>query len=252
LSAWDLVAQALWHFWRLTGAECEIAVALLRRAVERHPDYAPGHSMLAFALIYSAYVGWTPAGRDNELIVQHARRAMELDEDDPRAHLVLGHIAVLGRATEDALRHIRAALALNPNSATAYRVLAWALVMAGRADEGLCYCEQAIKIDPHVVTTGLLSAVMAGAHYRAGRFTEAVKYAKDAVERRPGSSAGYRILCASLAEAGDIEQARCLMSRLLQFHPGISISWVEQWVPYTAEPMQHFLKGLRKAGLPET
>src|SRR5262249_44606169 len=93
LNAWDLVAQALWHFWRLTGAECEIATTLLRRAVERYPSYAPGHSMLAFALIYSAYVGWTPAGRDNGVIVGLARRAMELDEDDPRAHLVLGHIA---------------------------------------------------------------------------------------------------------------------------------------------------------------
>jgi TolB-like protein/cytochrome c-type biogenesis protein CcmH/NrfG len=250
LNAWDLVARALWRFWKLTGAECENAIALLRRAVERHPNYAPGHSMLAFALIYSAYVGWTPAGRDNQTIVELARRAMELDEEDPRAHLVLGHVAVLNRATEDALRHIRVALALNPNSATAYRVLAWALVMAGRADEGLRCCEQAIRIDPHVVTTGLLSAVMAGAHYQAGRVTEAVKYAKDSVDRRPESSAGYRILCASLAEAGDLEEARALMGKLRQLHPGISISWVEQWVPYTPEPMQHFLKGLRKAGLP--
>jgi TolB-like protein len=251
LNAWDLVAQALWHFWKLTGAECENAVALLRRAVERHPNYAPGHSMLAFALIYSAYVGWTPAGRDSELIVQLARRAVELDEDDPRAHLVLGHIAVLNRATEDALRHIRAALALNPNSATAYRVLAWALIMAGRADEGLRYCEQAIRIDPHVVTTGLLSVVMAGAHYQAGRYAEAVRYAKEAVERRPESSVGYRILCASLAEAGEVEEARSVMGKLQQLHPDISVSWIEQWVPYTVKPMQHFLNGLRTAGLPE-
>jgi len=57
--------------------------------------------------------------------------------------------------------------------------------------------------------------------------------------------------CANLAEAGDIEQARCLMGKLRQLHPGISHLLVEQWVLYTAERTQHFLKGLRQAGLPE-
>ena len=41
LSAWDLVARALSHFWKLTAAESQTAIALLRQAVERHPKYAP-------------------------------------------------------------------------------------------------------------------------------------------------------------------------------------------------------------------
>ncbi len=41
--------QANSLFWRLTKTEGEAAIAILRQAVERYPDYAPAHSMLAFA-----------------------------------------------------------------------------------------------------------------------------------------------------------------------------------------------------------
>jgi TolB-like protein len=251
LDAWDLVARALWHFWRLTAAESEVAVALLRQAVERYPNYAPAHSMLAPALTYSAYVGWTPAGRDNELAAQLARRAMELDDGDPRAYLALGYLAIINRETDNAVRHIKVALTRNPNFATAYRTLAWALVLGGRPEEAVRYCDHAIRLNPRD-ETGLVSALMAGAHYQAGRYTDAVRCAKDALEQRPGFIATYRILCASLAQAGEIEEARSAMRRLRQLHPTISIAWIKQWVPYTAEPMAHFLDGLRKAGLPES
>ena len=57
LDAWDLVARALSHFWKLTAADSETAISILRQAVQRHPNYAPAHSILAFALLASAYVG---------------------------------------------------------------------------------------------------------------------------------------------------------------------------------------------------
>ena len=53
LGAWDMVIQANSLFWRLTKAEGEAAIATLKRAVERYPDYAPAHSMLAFMLLVS-------------------------------------------------------------------------------------------------------------------------------------------------------------------------------------------------------
>jgi adenylate cyclase len=49
LGAWDMVMQANSLFWRLIKTEGEAAIALLKQAVERYPDYAPAHSMLAFA-----------------------------------------------------------------------------------------------------------------------------------------------------------------------------------------------------------
>ena len=63
LGAWEMVSQANSLFWRLTKAEGEAAIAILKQAVQRYPDYAPAHSMLAFMMLVSAYVGWTAGER---------------------------------------------------------------------------------------------------------------------------------------------------------------------------------------------
>jgi len=55
LGAWEMVSQANSLFWRLTKAEGEAAIAILKQAVERYPDYAPAHSM--YAGIHDAGVG---------------------------------------------------------------------------------------------------------------------------------------------------------------------------------------------------
>jgi len=39
------------------------------------------------------------------------------------------------------------------------------------------------------------------------------------------------------------------MKRLCEVQPNVSISWIEQYVPYTQRAMPHFLEGMRKAGL---
>ena len=69
------------------------------------------------------------------------------------------------------------------------------------------------------------------------------------MQLRPGILGGHRILCASLAQAGQIEEAKAAMATLRQLHPDISVAWIRQYVPYTAGPMEQFLEGMRKAGL---
>ena len=132
LDAWDLVARALSMFWKLTAADSANAVAILRQAADRHPNYAPAHSMLAFALFASSYVGWIPPDTDRELAARLARRAAELDDSDPWAHMALGYFEFTGRNTEEAVRHFKAALDLNPNFAAAEGSIGFALALDGQ------------------------------------------------------------------------------------------------------------------------
>jgi adenylate cyclase len=90
---------------------------------------------------------------------------------------------------------------------------------------------------------------LAAAHYLAGRYAEAVDWARQQVQLRPGSPSGHRILCASLAQAGLIEEARAAMRLLRQVQPNISVAWIKASVPYPDHTMPRFLEGLRKAGL---
>jgi TolB-like protein/cytochrome c-type biogenesis protein CcmH/NrfG len=251
LNAWDLVARGLSHFWKLTAEESATAIRILRRAVEDHPNYAPAHSMLASALLISAYVGWTLPSSDRELATQLAHRAVQLDDSDPWAHLALGFVAFTGRQTEEAIRHLEAALDLNPNFATASGFVGFTLCLDGQSEEALRHFEQAMRMSPRDPFNSFFLGGVAVAHYMAHRYQEAIKWARKAVQLRPEAPFPRRILCASLAQAGQVEEARAALSGLRQLLPDLSVAWIKQSVPYTPGPMAHFLDGMRKAGLPD-
>ena len=249
LNAWDLVMRAVASFWRMTAAESEAAIDMLRLAVQRYPNYAPAQSMLAFALLVSDHVGWAPAGKPYRLAAELAHQAAELDDNDPWAHLALGYLAFTTRQTDDAVREFQRALDLNPNFAAAYGYLGWAVVFDGRHEEATEYFQQAFRMSPHDPLIAFFYSGMCAAHYFARRFDEAVEWGRKAIQQRPGFIAGHRILCASLAQAGRTEELRAAMARLLELQPTISIAWLEEHVPYTPRAIAHFLDGMRKAGI---
>jgi TolB-like protein/Tfp pilus assembly protein PilF len=249
LGAWEMVIQANSLFWRLTKGECEAAIAVLKQAVERYPDYAPAHSMLAFMFLVSGYVGWNVMGPQVTRAATLAARAAELDDSDPWAHLALGFVAFMRRRTDEATEEFQRALDLNPNFAAAHGYLGWALVFDGRSDQAIAHLEQAIRMSPNDPQNAIFNTGFAVAHYLSGRFAEAVASARKALQQRSGFTAGHRIYVASLAQAGQIDEARAALARLKEMHPDLSIDWIEKYVPYTAGPMAKFIEGMREAGL---
>lgn len=256
LGAWEMVMQALTHFGRMTTPESEMAIETLRQAVQKFPNYGPAHSLLAFALLVSGHVGWSSS---NEIYIDDsqdyrdasrlAQRAAELDHEDPWAHLALGYLAFTERDTSEAVRHYKRALDLNPNFATAYGYLGWALVFDTQSNEAVGYFQQALRMSPHDPLKAFFYSGTGVAHYYANRYEEAAEWARNAIRERPGFAAAHRILCASLAMAGQQEETQAAMKRLRALQPNLSISWIEQYVPYTERAMPHFLAGMRKAGL---
>jgi adenylate cyclase len=251
LGAWEMVTHANFLFWRLTKPERDAAVAMLESAIERYPDYAPAHSMLAFMMLISGYVGWSAMGGESQ--VKHATalatRAAELDDSDPWAHLALGYAAFARRQTNMAAAEFQRALDLNPNFAAAHGYLGWALSFDGRLDQAIAHLEVAIRMSPHDPQNAIFNTGLAIAHYLAGRYSKAVEYSRSTLQQRSAFTAGYRIHVASLAQNGQIDEAREALARLKQVHPDLSIAWIENNVPYTPEPMAKFIEGLRKAGL---
>jgi adenylate cyclase len=245
LGAWEMVIQANSLFWRLTKTENVAAIALLKRAVERYPDYAPAHSMLAFMMLVSGHLGWSV----EEQAAALAARAAALDDNDPWAHLALGYAAFVRRQTSVATAEFRRAIALNPNFAAAYGYLGWALAFDGQSDQAIAHLEEAIRMSPHDPQNAVFNAGFAAAHYLAGRYAKAVEYSSTALQQRSAFTAGYRIHCASLAQNGQSDEARAVLARLKELQPDVSIAWIKQNVPYQPGPMAKFLEGMRKAGL---
>jgi TolB-like protein len=248
LDAWDMVMQANSLFWRLTKTEGEAAIVTLKKAVELHPDYAPAHGMLAFAMLVSRLFGWTFVAPPVKEAAVLAKRAAELDDSDPWAHLALGYVAYMMRRTDDAKQEYQRAIDLNPNFAAAYGY-GWALASAGRTDEAILFSEQAIRMSPHDPQNAVFNNALAVAHYLAGRYIEAISFARKAVQQRDGMTSGHRILIACLAQADQLDEAHTELQRLRELQPNVSIAWCEEHIPYTSDQMPKFLEGLRKAGL---
>jgi TolB-like protein/Flp pilus assembly protein TadD len=250
LDAWELVARAQTHVWRLNREDYETAIGALKRAVEAHPDYAPAHGLLGFSLVFAAHMGWIDRGQGLSPGRQHAARALALDDRDPWAHFALGYWAMMERRTAESLAALRQAVKLNPNSAAAHAHLSRSLGFAGQADEAIEHGEEAIRLSPLDPDMALFLGGFAAANFAAGRYAEAIHYATEAARLRPGFQGVQRMRCASLAQAGRIDEARAALAALRRLQPELSLDWIRANVPYqTAELMDRYVEGMRLAGL---
>ncbi len=249
LSAWDNLTRAMSHIGRMTSDDSAIAIKTLRSTVQNFPDYGPAHSLLAFSMLVSNLMGWTPVPEEYSYAAKLARRAAQLDNEDPWAHLALGYVAFTQRHTDEAVNEYLKAIELNPNFSTAHGYLGWTLSFDGQSDNAINYFEQALRMSPHDPLKAFFYSGTGVAHYMACRFEDAVKWARNSIRERPEYTAGRRILCASLAQAGLADEAKEELALLQDLQTDLSIEWIEQHVPYTINAMPHFIEGMRKAGL---
>jgi TolB-like protein len=250
LGAWELVARAQTHVWRLTRLDYETAIDALKTAVETHPDYAPARSLLAFCLLFAAHMGWV--NRDHGLLAgrEHAIRAVAIDDCDSWGQIALGYLALMEKRTEESIAAFRRAVKLNPSSAAAHGNLSHGLAFAGQDREAIEHAEEAIRLSPLDPEMAMFLGAIAVAHYGAGRYTETVEYSSELLRLRPGFQGAQRLRCASLAQTGRIDEARKFLATVRLEQPQLSIDWIRASVPYqTSELMERFLDGMRKAGL---
>jgi TolB-like protein/Flp pilus assembly protein TadD len=250
LGAWELVARAQTYVSRMSKADYETAIGILTRAVEIYPDYAPARSLLGFCLAFGAHMGWVDRAAAVSTSREHAGRAIALDDRDSWGHFALGYAAMMEHRTEESLAAFRRALALNPNSAAAHVHLSHGLAFAGYDHETIEHAENAIRLSPLDPLRALCVGGVAVAHYFAGRYAEAIEATTEAARLRPGFQGAHRLHCAALAQAGRLEEARSVLAAVKREQPHLSIDWIRAHVPYqTAELMERFLDGMRKAGL---
>ncbi len=123
------------------------AKAAALKALEIAPDLGEAHASLAYPMLYH---DWDWAGAEATF-----RRALELKEGYPQAHLWYGNLfAVLGRFDE-LFREFRRTVELDPLSSVANAAIAWAYYYARRYEESLPLFRKALELDPTFVPSYL-------------------------------------------------------------------------------------------------
>jgi adenylate cyclase len=179
---------------------------------------------------------------------------VQLGKDDSSAFSSAGFVlAYVAGELDDGAAFLDRALSMNPNSASAWYFSGWVQVYLGEPDRAIERFAHAMRLNPLDPGLSGMQQGTACAHFFAGRYDEAVKWAKMALRELPDSRAALRIGVASCALAGRDDEAKRLMARLLAIGPGLTISSLLQNLgPYRyPEHPAKLAEALRKAGLPE-
>ena len=119
LRAYDYILLGRALFFRVTKEENVKARELFHKAVELDPNYSLGHTWLAWAYGVDDSFGASEApALSRNMALEHARKAVELDNANTEAHWVLGWVlACSGKQLQAALAEYGQVLSLNPNNA---------------------------------------------------------------------------------------------------------------------------------------
>ena len=221
------------------------------KALDLDPTNVPALTGLGWAYFLDWVGRWiSPVADPLERALAVARKAVALDNSDYRAHLLLGCVEANRKQSVEALRHYQIAFALNGNDADGAAHMANLLIDLGRFSEALDWLQRAVRLNP-LHPAWYLYAV-GEAHYGARQYEQAVDPLRSAVNRFPTFITPRRHLAATYAQLGRMEEAKAEIAAALRLDPSLSISMYRGRIQYVkSEDLEHYLDGLRKAGLQE-
>jgi tetratricopeptide (TPR) repeat protein len=149
----------------------------------------------------------------------------------------------------DSLEAFTTALRLNPNFAAALGFYGLVLSWNGRAQEGGEAANRAIRLSPLDPLCPTYYGVAAYAAYVARDYAEAIALSQHAVRQRSDFVGGHRVLVAAAGMAGDAALARTALQGLRRAQPNVSLAWISINLPLRGKELEHFLEGLRRAGM---
>jgi len=249
LDAWELVMRALSHYWRVTREDNFAAQGLLEQAIAIDPNYAQALALLAVSHTFGARMGWEDAEAVRPGAERAALAALQADSEDPWAHLALACANGYRGRLEDALAAFEQALRLNPNFALAQGYYGLMLSWTGRWREGAEAARRALRLSPRDPSAAIYNGVAAYASYVERDYKEAIRLSRESIRQRNDFPGAYRVITAAAAMAGDMDLATAMLQELRRVQPNISVTWMARQLPFRKDEREHFLEGLRRAGL---
>ena len=252
--AYDCFLRGLAHFYEGTKDSNEEALRLFYDAIDLDPDYATPYGMGASCYNVRKVQGWmTDRGREEVEVRRLALRVSTIGRDDALALCRAGNALVgVCREHDTGSAMIDQALSLNQNLAEGWFYRGLVSIYLGQHEIAIEQIVRAMRLSPLDPGIHAREGMMAQALLMLGRYDEALTWATKALSRRANWMPALRALAAANALAGNIDEARKVISRLQQVDADLRLSnlssVLSQHVP---QNIARLTEGLRLAGLPE-
>jgi TolB-like protein/Tfp pilus assembly protein PilF len=255
-TAYDLVLLGNERWRQLTVRDMAEARAYFRNAVALDPRYARAHVNFAWTIVCDVFLE-SPATPTLDEALREMETALDIDDGDAWSHGVFAQLLFLRHEDDKAEIHFNRALALNPNDADVAAIFANILVYWGRWREALAWIGVAKRLNPF--PPNLYHWYHALALYSGREYDRAIKAL---IEARTFDRWSHGLLAACHAQMGQLAEAQSEAEIFVserrreltangQVAPASTIELARARAERYRNPAdrEHFLDGLRKAGL---
>ncbi|MFQ6110084.1 MAG: protein kinase, partial [Candidatus Aminicenantales bacterium] len=185
--AYEAYRKGMFHWYRLTEHDLEIARQYFELALEKDPNYALAY--LGLSSIWGGYKiqGLKPAIEANEKREEYHQKVIELNPNLPEVQFGIANGNVWSTGNWDWEAGEKAylrAIELNPNYAMARAYYAYLLFYLNRPEEAMAQIERALEIDPFHAN---IRSVYAWCLMYAHRYEEAVEFLEETIRTDPTS-----------------------------------------------------------------
>ncbi|WP_314956323.1 winged helix-turn-helix domain-containing tetratricopeptide repeat protein [Bradyrhizobium cosmicum] len=256
ITAYDLVLLGNERWRQLTVKAMAQAREHFRSAVALDPQYAGAHANIAWTIVCDVFLE-SPATATLDEALGEIETALDIDDGDAWSHGVFAQLLFLRHEDAKAEIHFSRALALNPNDADVAAVYANILVYWGRWREALIWIGTAKRLNPF--PPNLYHWYHALALYSGRDYELAVKAL---MEARSLDRWSHGLLAACHAQMGRLGEAQSEADAFVserrrelkangEAMPAKTLNLARARAERYRDPAdrEHFLDGLRKAGL---
>ena len=255
LEALDFYRRAEYPMTGLSEADSlRRSLGAYRRAIELDPNFADAYAGYARA----AATVWRRDVSEimSSAVARHeayeaAGKAMQIDPENARAYEVLSIIQAVEGEHQIAVESARQAVSFEPGNAEAHTNLATVLYMSGDLDGAASEVQFARNLNPALpADLRLISGMVAFAQHR---YPIAIAEFSAIQTIMPRSELVLEHLAAAYAYLGDMVKAKSIVAELKQVVPIANLGFyaVLSENMGASEQTDHFIEGLRLAGIPE-
>jgi AraC-like DNA-binding protein len=246
-----LTWRALPAAYAVAPLPCGQALEELARAQELAPRYGLPKALAAWCTAQRAAHHFGPTSEeDSARAVRLAEEAARLAPADSLSLTLASGALTLAHRLDEAARLLDRALALDPRSPFAWVRRAWASAYAGDAAAALRQFETTLHLMPFEPIRHLAFIGIGCAHFVAGRYGPAARWAQAGVECSPDSFWAARVVAAAAVHAGAGAEGRRIVNELRRKDPGLTVNVARRAWPFPPAVMDRLADGLSVAGLP--